>query len=310
MNRTRLASLTALVAALTASAPAFAAAVKVKFECSQTLADGSTAALSTAGTSRISGKSIYCSVSSDDARIGANGVVVKTVWHKLENGALRAMAGKEIHPEPFGEGDGPGFQFSLERGRDWDECAADLSVPVKVKDAKGKVLFDQTLVFKQDCAPAPAATPAKSGGAKDPNSEVVFAAGELEKIEEPAQVAAQQWAQALLDEDAAFFVQGFPKAGVRIGKTTVKPATVQAAMDKAGGMRKLTGMLPQFGCPDPKVDANCKWDKWHVEVKSKSEFWVYNTDDSFYGPYRSLVFKKAGGKWAWSAMADLDKGEP
>lgn len=278
--------------------------IKATFTCYIIGKDGKSTKLSATSTAKISGEYISCAVTSKDERLLGNAGIIQTSWHKVVDGASKAFTGPEIHGEPNSEDNEYTYMFSLD-DRHWAECASDLSVALTV-DGKAGARFEQTLVFKQDCggaAPKPAVVVAG-----DPNDDAVFAPGEQDKLAKlggDAQAVATQWAEAFVNQDGAFLFNGFPKGGVKIGKAVVTKAKMQGK-----DPRDVTGLRPLFGCQDPKQDTTCRWDKWHVEVKGPAEFWLYNTDDSFYGPYRSMVFKKKGASWVWVAMADLDMGEP
>jgi hypothetical protein len=146
--------------------------------------------------------------------------------------------------------------------------------------------------------------PPPSAPEGDPTSSAVFATGEKEKLEPAAASVAEAWTVAIVEQDGQWLDENFPKDGVQAGKKTLKRAQLRE------GFEDLTGLRPGFGCENAKTSTDCKWSYWRVEVKGKGEFWLYNTDDSFYGPWRSMVFKKKGGAWKWTAMADLDGGEP
>lgn len=274
------------------------------FSCSIIGKDDKSTALKTTGTARISGKYIYCSATSKDERLlGGTGVITPS-WHKLVAGAAKAFTGPDVRGEPNSEGHEYTYMFSLDPDRHWAECATDLTLALKV-DGAGGARFEQALVFKQDCG---GAAPRPAAAAPDPNREPVFAPGELEKLKQlkpPGDSAAVAWASAFVTPDPDFVERNLAGAGVKAGKLTITRAKL-----KQGDLRALTGIRPLFGCEDPKTDTTCRWDKWHVEVKGPKEFWLYNTDDSFYGPYRALVFTKTPDAWQWLAVADLDLGEP
>ncbi len=248
---------------------------------------------------------VSCTLSGTDPRATGGTASIKTSWRGGKSSVARAgaMAGNLM-------GDGSRYVFTLARG-DWDVCAADLVVTASLFGANKKLLTEVTTPLAGRCEQAgtkPAPTkpaPADAG--------LQWADGALDQLPDPGSVAiAQTWANNFFDEDVAALSQGFPAGGVTVIKVAVTAASLQKQLDKAGGMFALFRVQPGFDCKHPEKPTadECKWSKWHVQLKSKTEFWLYNTDDSFYGPYPSLVFRKAGAKWAWVGVKLLDLGEP
>ena len=204
------------------------------------------------------------------------------------------------------------FEQVLVPGDDFPACG-DFTITARVTNDDDKVLWEKVIaVATPKCAPAaPAAKPAASKPA--PQDDTAWADGELAKLPADANVPLVSWVNMYVFLDNTFF-DTYPTSGVRIGKTMVTRKTIRALSDKAGGAYLVTKIMPMFNCKDPadamKTPSNCEWGKWHAVVQSKTEIWVYNTDDAFYGPWQAAVFTKKGGTWVWTAVKAYDQGEP
>ncbi|MCX5742743.1 MAG: hypothetical protein NT062_09625 [Proteobacteria bacterium] len=208
------------------------------------------------------------------------------------------------------------FSTQLAPADDYQPCAS-FTVTARVFSADRKV-WESKIAVKQVCPAAPAATKPAPPATKptpaasaEPGTE--WATGELAHVPTDARAAINTWITQYVFLDGGFFA-AFPAGGVTVGKRLITRSTVRALSDKAGGPYMLTKIMPMFACKAAedamKNPENCEWAKWYALAKSKTEVWVYNTDGSFYGPFPSAVFKKQAGKWVWTAVTELDQGEP
>lgn len=285
--------------------------LKAKLVCSQTMAAGGTFALDPKFPSRITGTSLTCELTSKDHRVVEGGSPsVKTLWHKTIGGVMKTFTGDERKGSPIGgEGDGAyGFAWVLEKGKDWDECASDIAVPVTVRDLEGNAIFEQQLVLKQDCAPIPVAPsvsdpkrPPVEVGAKLPDKE-------LEKLSPEARSLAKRLADAIVDEDLPGLLDMIPAGGLRLGKSKLTRDQVRARLSSKG-IAGTFGIRPSVECEDYEKGTGCKWGAW-TSVEQKGELLLYSNNDSGYGTFSALAFKRTGGAWSWVGTASYDTGEP
>ena len=203
------------------------------------------------------------------------------------------------------------FEVQLSPGTDYTTCKT-FSIVAKVTDDNhdNKVLWQTAIVVEQACVAAKAGPPPPPPG----DADTAFATQGSDPLPESARGTVTTWVSTYVLLDGTFF-DAFPAKGVKIGKKLVTRAAVKKLADAAGGLYKLTKIMPMFECKDSVRDfekhpENCNWAKWHVHAASKSELWIYNSDDSYYGPYTSAVFKKQGKAWVWTDVKSLDLGEP
>jgi len=216
------------------------------------------------------------------------------------------------HSGPIGKD--ADFEKVLAVDDDFAACS-DFTITARVLSAD-RQLWESKIVVKQVCPAAVAARPAVASKPAAPaagEDGTGWADGELDKVPADARDAINGWITTYVFLDGGFF-DSFPTGGVKIGKQTVTRKTARALSDKAGSAYLLTKIMPMFNCKQAedamKNPENCAWSKWHALAQSKTELWIYNTDNSFYGPYESAVFKKQGGKWVWTAVKEYDQGEP
>jgi hypothetical protein len=275
------------------ASPAVAAGkVKAKFACKKVLKDGSSWDIGKEGY-KIEAERIDCSVQSKDSKLVGGMAVIKTAW------TLGGVAheGTERNGSPIAEGGHYEYDFTLDRGTEWETCASEITIPVKVTDTSGKVVFEAKEIFKQDCPNVPTSPPAKPAAAPAAAESSRWEAGALEQIPEAARGVAQTFVDAAVDSDPPSLGQLASK-GVKKGKKTLKSADVY-------DLTASTGIGPFKGC-DAAGAPECTWGLWAVVSKGASEFWIYSQSDSGYGTFACAVFTKKGEEWRWTAVRTYD----
>lgn len=235
---------------------------------------------------------------SPDHRIVEGTVKLKTMWHK---GTLM-QSDKEQHGSPVGgEGDGVyGYNFQLQKGVDWDECATDVSIPVIVTDDKGKTVFEAKKLYRQDCPVIPVSPPVGTKPKPPALDKATWGEGAVNDLPADARGLTQRFIDAAVDVDPPRLAT-FTSAGVKKGKRVLKGADVY-------DFEKVTGIRPQKQCDENQK--NCHWGPWQVIKKTATEFWIYSDSDSGYGTFACAVFSKRGASWVWTAVRTYDTGEP
>ena len=126
--------------------------------------------------------------------------------------------------------------------------------------------------------------------------------------DDAARDAAIAWAAAYERNDDDWFHANFPKAGMTVpghGKLTWK------GVQNAGAQpQDMFAIVPGGACKNEEAHDGCAWGAWETIAKGAGEFWLYNANQSGYGSFPSVVFKKSGKAWAWTAMKLYDTGEP
>ena len=126
--------------------------------------------------------------------------------------------------------------------------------------------------------------------------------------DDAARDAAIAWAAAYERNDDEWFRANFPKAGLTVpgrGKITWK-----GEQDAGAQPQDMFAIVPGGACKNEDKHTDCAWGAWETIVKGGGEFWLYNANQSGYGSFPAVVFKKSGKAWAWSAMKVYDTGEP
>ncbi len=213
----------------------------------------------------------------------------------------------ESHPSHDGElsrtgTDAKDFELTLEPAtdtnrKDFTPCAA-FTIRAMIDNSAGPVWMKDIKV-EQDCPPPP-----------PPNAASLhWSESALKTLADgSARDAAIAWAAAYERNDDDWFRGHFPKAGLSIpgsGKLSWK------GMQNAGAQPQDIFKIEKGGeCKDEEKRTDCAWGSWDTLKKGKSEFWLYNANQSGYGQFVAAVFKKSGKAWLWTAMKTYDTGEP
>lgn len=97
------------------------------------------------------GQAIRCEVLSKDERLLAGRGLFKTRWTSFDQGKEAKKEGEERSAEPGSESGDFFYNFTIDPGRDFEECSGPIELSFRAVNAEGLTTFETKLTFEQRC---------------------------------------------------------------------------------------------------------------------------------------------------------------